>query len=58
MDTIKNSFRLGFQWYKKHVGYELTNLEIAELFPDVDSTAFAQGMEDAKYNDTFRLDQE
>jgi len=54
-DTVKNSFQRGFQWYKNHIGYELSNGEVEELFPDVDVKAFSQGMEDAKYNDTFRL---
>ena len=54
-DSVRNSFQKGFQWYKNHIGYELSEREIEEMFPDVDSTAFYQGIEDAKYNDTFRL---
>jgi hypothetical protein len=57
-NTVRNSFQRGFQWYKNHVGYELSTREIEELFPEVDSTAFYQGMEDAKYNDTFRINRE
>ena len=53
--NIRRSFIKGFKWYKDHQGYELTNREIAELFPNVDTQAFAQGMIDAKYNDTWRL---
>lgn len=59
MDTatklnIEDSFALG--WDMGAMGYDLTNAEIEERFPECNLDAFASGMADGLKGDRTRLD--
>jgi len=53
--NMSESFLAGFEAYAE-TGIELTNAEISDLFPEMEITAFVQGMTDAINDDYYRYD--